>query len=69
MKSIGAVVDFARQANDYAERLAGHGIGLYYHNHHIEFAKFDGRYMLDPATWRAAGWSTATRIPGAPRRR
>lgn len=47
MKSIGAVVDFAKQANDYAERLQEQGIGLYYHNHHIEFAKFDGRYMLD----------------------
>ncbi|MCC2660061.1 MAG: xylose isomerase domain protein barrel [Arthrobacter sp.] len=47
MKSIGAVVDFAKLANEYAERLQEHGIGLYYHNHHIEFAKFDGKYMLD----------------------
>jgi sugar phosphate isomerase/epimerase len=47
MKSIGAVVDFAKQANEYAERLQEQGLGLYYHNHHIEFAKFDGRYMLD----------------------
>ncbi|HEX9086528.1 MAG TPA: sugar phosphate isomerase/epimerase [Arthrobacter sp.] len=47
MKSINAVVDFAKQANEYAERLQEQGIGLYYHNHHIEFAKFDGRYMLD----------------------
>ncbi|MBD1544543.1 sugar phosphate isomerase/epimerase [Arthrobacter sp. IA7] len=47
MKSIGAVVDFAKEANGYAERLQQHGIGLYYHNHHIEFAKFDGKYMLD----------------------
>jgi sugar phosphate isomerase/epimerase len=47
MKSIGAVVDFAKQANEYAERLQGQGLGLYYHNHHIEFAKFDGKYMLD----------------------
>jgi sugar phosphate isomerase/epimerase len=47
MKSIGAVIDFAKQANDYAERLQEQGIGLYYHNHHIEFAKFDGKYMLD----------------------
>lgn len=47
MKSIGAVVGFAREANEYAERLQEHGIGLYYHNHHIEFAKFDGKYMLD----------------------
>jgi len=47
MKSIDAVVDFAKTANEYAERLNEHGIGLYYHNHHIEFAKFDGKYMLD----------------------
>jgi len=47
MKSISAVIDFAKQANEYAERLAEQGLGLYYHNHHIEFAKFDGQYMLD----------------------
>ncbi len=47
MKSIGAVIDFAKQANDYAERLQEQGLSLYYHNHHIEFAKFDGKYMLD----------------------
>jgi sugar phosphate isomerase/epimerase len=47
MKSLEAVVDFAKEANGYAERLQEHGIGLYYHNHHIEFAKFDGKYMLD----------------------
>lgn len=47
MKSIDAVVDFAKRANDFAERLEEQGIGLYYHNHHIEFAKFDGAYMLD----------------------
>jgi len=47
MKSLDAVVDFAKLANGYAERLQDHGISLYYHNHHIEFAKFDGKYMLD----------------------
>ena len=47
MKSIDAVIDFAEEANGYAERLQEHGISLYYHNHHIEFAKFDGKYMLD----------------------
>jgi sugar phosphate isomerase/epimerase len=47
MKSLGAVIEFAKEANGYAERLAEHGIGLYYHNHHVEFAKFDGKYMLD----------------------
>ena len=47
MKSIGAVVDFAKQANEYAERLQEQVLGLYYHNHHVEFAKFDGKHMLD----------------------
>lgn len=47
MTSIDAVIDFAKETNGYAERLAEHGISLYYHNHHIEFAKFDGKYMLD----------------------
>jgi sugar phosphate isomerase/epimerase len=47
MTSIGAVIDFAKKANEYAERLLEQGLGLYYHNHHIEFAKFDGKFMLD----------------------
>lgn len=47
MTSIDAVIDFAKETNGYAERLQEHGISLYYHNHHIEFAKFDGKYMLD----------------------
>jgi sugar phosphate isomerase/epimerase len=47
MKSLDAVIDFAKEANEYAERLREQGIGLYYHNHHIEFAKFSGRYLLD----------------------
>jgi sugar phosphate isomerase/epimerase len=47
MKSLEAVTGFAKQVNGYAQRLQEHGIRLYYHNHHIEFAKFDGKYMLD----------------------
>ena len=47
MASIEALIGFAKEANGYAERLQEHGIGLYYHNHHIEFAKFDGKYLLD----------------------
>lgn len=47
MTSIDAVIEFAKETNGYAERLQEHGISLYYHNHHIEFAKFDGKYMLD----------------------
>ncbi len=47
MTSIDAVIDFAKETNGYAERLQEEGLSLYYHNHHIEFAKFDGKYMLD----------------------
>ena len=47
LRSIDAIVDFAQQANEYAERLGAEGIDLYYHNHHVEFAKTDGKYLLD----------------------
>ncbi|WP_336772861.1 sugar phosphate isomerase/epimerase family protein [Paenibacillus sp. MMO-58] len=42
-----AVLEFVRQADSYAESLLRHGISLYYHNHHAEFQKFDGEYLLD----------------------
>jgi sugar phosphate isomerase/epimerase len=47
MGSLDLVLDFARMSNEMARRLEDEGVELYYHNHHIEFAKFDGRYMLD----------------------
>lgn len=47
LRSLDSVIDFARRANEYAERMAEQGIALYYHNHHVEFMKFDGRYLLD----------------------
>jgi len=47
MGSLDLVVDFAGRANEAARRLAAEGIDLYYHNHHVEFARFDGRLMLD----------------------
>lgn len=47
MKSINAVIEFAKETNGYAERLQEEGINLYYHNHHIEFAKYGGKYLLD----------------------
>lgn len=53
MKSLDAVLDFCDRSNAMAERLGDHGIRLYYHNHHIEFAKFDGKYLLDIIADRA----------------
>lgn len=47
MRSIETVLDFCRRADAAAERLSDEGIALYYHNHHVEFAKIDGRYLLD----------------------
>ncbi len=53
MTSLDAVLDFCDRSNAMAVRLADHGIRLYYHNHHIEFAKFDGTYLLDIIAERA----------------
>ena len=47
LHSVDTVIDFAKQANEYAARLHEQGIDLYYHNHHVEFAKTDGKYLLD----------------------
>lgn len=53
MASLPAVLDFCDRSNEMAARLQEHGIGLYYHNHHIEFAKYDGAYLLDIIADRA----------------
>lgn len=50
MNAIGnfqKAVDFAKQAEEYALKLKEDGVDLYYHNHHIEFMKVDGMYLLD----------------------
>ncbi|MFJ7755619.1 sugar phosphate isomerase/epimerase family protein [Peribacillus muralis] len=41
------ILDFVKKAEEAAGRLEEHGIELYYHNHHIEFQKYDGEYLLD----------------------
>ena len=41
------VRDYARRANEAAEALGEHGIALYYHNHHVEFARMGGGHVLD----------------------
>ena len=53
MASQQALLDFCSSSNEMAARLAEAGIGLYYHNHHVEFAKYDGRYILDIIRERA----------------
>ncbi|NMA84803.1 MAG: TIM barrel protein [Epulopiscium sp.] len=41
------IVEFITKAEAMAEKLEKHGIELYYHNHHVEFEKYDGEYVLD----------------------
>lgn len=53
MGSLDRLLDFCERTDAYAQRLADSGIRLYYHNHHVEFAKFDGRLMLDIIADRA----------------
>ena len=47
MGSREKALDFVQRCDEIAERLAEHDIELYYHNHHIEFVKYDGQYLLD----------------------
>ncbi|WP_328295264.1 sugar phosphate isomerase/epimerase [Kineococcus sp. NBC_00420] len=53
MTELDKVLDFCDRAEAAAGLLQENGIRLYYHNHHIEFLKFDGRYMLDVIADRA----------------
>ena len=47
MGSLEKVLHFCKMANVAAKKLSEEGIKLYYHNHHIEFRKFEGKTMLD----------------------
>ncbi len=47
LRSRQTLVEFARRADRAAVQLADEGITLCYHNHHVEFARFDGDYLLD----------------------
>jgi sugar phosphate isomerase/epimerase len=47
MASHDALLAFCRQAEGVAARLADDGLTLYYHNHHLEFAKRGDSTILD----------------------
>jgi sugar phosphate isomerase/epimerase len=53
MASLENVLDFCDRTNERAALLQDHGIDLYYHNHHIDFGKYDGRHLLDIIADRA----------------
>lgn len=43
----GQLLDAAALLEDYAERLKAEGLRLIYHNHHVEFARFEGEFIHD----------------------
>ncbi|MFE5307318.1 sugar phosphate isomerase/epimerase family protein [Isoptericola sp. NPDC056605] len=53
MATTARVEEFADRCNDVAAALAEHGIRLYYHNHHVDFARYDGRHLLDVVAERS----------------
>lgn len=47
MTSKEELLKFVKITAGFAKRLADEGLSLTYHNHHIEFAKFDGVRIID----------------------
>lgn len=47
MASVETLKEFCRKAEEIAAKLKEEGIYLYYHNHHVEFQKIEGRYVID----------------------
>lgn len=47
MASLDKVLKFCHDVNEVTQKLKEDGITLYYHNHHIEFRKYDGKFLLD----------------------
>ena len=47
MRSRETIVEFAQLASSVADRLARHGMRLFFHNHHHEFAKYGDATLLD----------------------
>lgn len=43
----GKIMEFIDKLETFTNRLEQEGIHYYFHNHHIEFQKYDGEYLLD----------------------
>ena len=41
------IVEYTKELNEMGRRLKEEGLSLYYHNHHMEFSKYDGKYLMD----------------------
>lgn len=47
LESEDKILEFCQKSEKAARELQSYGICLYYHNHHIEFQKFNGKTILD----------------------
>ncbi|SHE75928.1 sugar phosphate isomerase/epimerase family protein [Alkalibacter saccharofermentans] len=47
MGSREKALEFVKIADGYGKKLAEHGIKLYYHNHHVEFERYEGETLLE----------------------
>ncbi len=47
MQSYESAMEFIQRAEAMAKRLHEDGIELYYHNHHVEFARYNGELLFD----------------------
>ena len=47
MNTMEDALAYCDSVRPYVERLKADGIDYYYHNHSLEFRKFDGKYLLD----------------------
>lgn len=41
------IIEYTKELNEMGRRLKEEGLSLYYHNHHMEFSKYDGKYLMD----------------------
>jgi sugar phosphate isomerase/epimerase len=46
-KNRDEVLEFSKQLNKIGEKCRKRGMEFYYHNHFMEFQKFDGQYVMD----------------------
>ncbi len=47
MSSLPVLEEYCAELDEAAAKLAGEGITLCYHNHHVDLAKFDGERIFD----------------------
>ncbi len=47
LSSMETCYEYAKKCEEYAVKFAEQGIKLFYHNHHVEFIQYEGKYLLE----------------------